>query len=63
MQRRRVLPTEGLWRTAVGLALRHERAVYDAVLDAAAERLGTKALTFDRGLLAAYPELALDARG
>ena len=59
----RVLPTEGLWRAAVGLALRHDHAVYDAVFAAAAERSGTKVLTFDRALLAAYPELTLDARG
>jgi predicted nucleic acid-binding protein len=59
----RVLPTERLWRSAVGLALRHEYAAYDAVFVAAAERLGTRVLTFDRGLLAAYPDLTLDARG
>ena len=59
----RVLPTEGLWRAAVGLALRHDHAVYDAVFVAAAESLGTRALTFDRALLATYPELTLDARG
>ena len=59
----RVLPTEGPWRSAVGLALRHDHAVYDAVFAAAAERLSTRVLTFDRALLAAYPELTLDARG
>jgi len=61
--RRVPLPTEGLWRSAVGLALRHDHAAYDAVSVAAAESLGTRVLTFDRGLLAAYPDLALHARG
>lgn len=59
----RVLPTEGLWRAAVGLALRHDHAVYDAVFIAAAEQLGTRLLTFDRALLGAFPDRTLDARG
>jgi predicted nucleic acid-binding protein len=59
----RVVPTETLWRGAVGLALRHDHAVYDAVFVAAAERLETKVLTFDRRLLAAFPAATLDARG
>ena len=59
----RVLPTEGLWRAALGLALRHDHAVYDAVFIAAAEQLGTRLLTFDRALLAAFPDRTLDARG
>lgn len=58
----RVVPAEGLWRAAVGLALRHDHAVYDAVFVAAAERLDTRLLTFDRALLASFPERALDAR-
>ena len=57
------MPTEGLWRAAVGLALRHDHAVYDAVFVAAAERLGTKVLTFDRALLASFPDLTRDGRG
>jgi predicted nucleic acid-binding protein len=59
----RVVPTEGLWRAAVGLALRHDHAVYDAVFIAAAERLGTKLLTFDRALLAGFPDRTQDGRG
>ena len=59
----RVVPSEGLWRAAVGLALRHDHAVYDAVFVAAAERLGTKLLTFDRALLASFPDLTRDGRG
>lgn len=58
----RVLPAERLWRAAVGLALRRDHPVYDAVFVAAAERAGTKVLTFDRRLLAAFPGLAVDAR-
>jgi predicted nucleic acid-binding protein len=57
----RVLPTEQLWRAAVGLALRHGHPMYDAVFVAAAERLGSKVLTFDRGLLRAFPTLTLSA--
>ena len=59
----RVVPTESLWRAAFGLALRHDHAVYDAVFVAAAERLGTRVLTFDRALLAAFPAHTRDARG
>jgi len=59
----RVVPTESLWRAAVGLALRHDHAVYDAVFIVAAERLETKLVTFDRALLAAHPELTVDGRG
>ena len=59
----RVVPSEGLWRAAVSLALRHDHAVYDAVFVAAAERLGTKVLTFDRALLASFPDLTRDGRG
>ena len=57
----RVLPTEHLWRAAVGLALRHDHSVYDVVFVAAAERLGSKVLTFDRGLLRAFPTLTQSA--
>ena len=57
----RVLPTEQLWRAAVGLALRHDHPVHDAVFVAAAERLGSKVLTFDRGLLRAFPALTQSA--
>jgi len=53
----RVLPTEHLWRAAVGLALRHDHPMNDAVYVAAAERLGTKVLTFDRSLLRTFPGL------
>ncbi len=58
----RVLPTQDLWRAAVGLALRCDHAVYDAVFVAAAERLDTEVLTFDRALLRAFPEQTRDAR-
>ncbi len=58
----RVLPVERLWRAAVGLALRTDHTVYDAVFAAAAERTGTSVLTFDRRLLAAFADLAADAR-
>lgn len=58
----RVLPTERLWRAAVGLALRSDHPVHDAVFVAAAERVKTKVLTFDRRLLAAFSDLAVDAR-
>ena len=58
----RVVPTESLWRAAVGLALRHDHAVCDAVFIAAAQRLGTKLLTFDRALLASFPDRTVDAR-
>jgi predicted nucleic acid-binding protein len=46
----------------VGLALRNDHAVYDAVFIAAAERLDTKVLTFDRALLAGFPERTVDGR-
>lgn len=59
----RVVPSESLWRAAVGLALRRDHSVYDAVFVAAAEHVGTRLLTFDRRLLRAFPELTLDARG
>jgi len=59
----RVVPTESLWRAAVGLALRHDHAVYDALFIVAAERLDTKLITFDRALLAAHPELTVDGPG
>jgi predicted nucleic acid-binding protein len=59
----RVLPVERLWRAAVGLALRRDHPVYDAVFVAAAERIGSKVVTFDRRLVAAFPEFTIDARG
>jgi len=57
----RVVPAQLLWRSALGLALRHDHPVYDAVYVALAEKLGGRLLTFDRRLLAAFPDLTLDA--
>ena len=59
----RVVPSQSLWRAAVGLALRQDHSVYDTLFVAAAEHIGTRLLTFDRRLLRAFPELTPDARG
>jgi predicted nucleic acid-binding protein len=58
----RSVPAQQLWRSALGLALRHDHPVYDAVYVALAEQFDTRVLTFDRRLLRAFPERALDAR-
>jgi predicted nucleic acid-binding protein len=58
----RVVPSQQLWRSAVGLALRRDHSVYDAVYVALADKLGTRAVTFDEGLLRAFPAHTVHAR-
>jgi predicted nucleic acid-binding protein len=56
-----VVPSQQLWRSALGLALRREHSVYDAVYVALAEMLETQVVTFDQRLLRAFPDRSVDA--
>jgi predicted nucleic acid-binding protein len=58
----RIVPVQQLWRSALGLALRHGHPVYDSVFAALAEKLDTRVVTFDGRFLRAFPKHTLDAR-
>ncbi len=56
----RSIPITHLWASALTLAARSQHSPYDTLFVAAAEREGTKLLTYDRRLRDAFPETAID---
>lgn len=53
------VPTDVLWDRALELSLGHNLAAYDTLFIALAELADTRLLTYDRKLLAAFPERAV----
>ena len=56
----RSIPITHLWATALTLSAKNQHSPYDTLFVAAAERAGTKLLTYDRRIRDAFPETAVD---